>query len=415
MTKTPYSVTNGRRCFLCFVFLWGMKTFVLMIVLMLLSACGLEQMGVGTHSGEDGIWRGPSYGKHMAGTCYAAGLDYPEGYDWRADPENGKVSCDLVLFADGVPVLKVPVGERNETSADKARHRIRSGCLYTDYTDGETTVFRKDGMEVARYAGAEEIMCMEVYDGKIHSLSRTKDSAGFVYRVDGELVLERSYATPYLHIDEHADSVRFFFSQEQRTASGDEMRYYHVADGIVRQVVVDSSISKVWDMRIIGGTIHMAVSFPDVSPVLIYGDKRETLDYISSQEVVSCTFCDSRRLCLNTRIRYSGDNLMTDILWFGGEEWVMYRITGTLSSVIVDNEGYAAVINSSAARSGLIFDGGKAFAMPEGYGVYSKDCMARRDSVLIVGLTSDGGKPPLIWKAGDPDTLRINGPVTCLQ
>ena len=117
-----------------------MKSNVFVIIAIMCVSCGLGQVDLGVHSGADGIWKGPSYGKHMAGTVYAVGIDYPDGYDWRADSENGKVRADLVLFADGRPVLRVPVGPEYETSSDESRHRIRDGYLFTDYTDGNTTV-----------------------------------------------------------------------------------------------------------------------------------------------------------------------------------------------------------------------------------------------------------------------------------
>ena len=183
-----------------------MKEFVLMIAVALLSACGLEQVGVGEHSSSDGIWRGPSYGKHYSGTVYAVALDYPDGYDWRADAQKGRVKCSMVMFADGVPVLKVPVGDVYEVSSDKSRHRLRDGCLYTDYTDGNTTVIKRDGEAVARFEGAEDILCMEVHDGRVHTLSRRAGGGGFLYRVDGTLVLERPDGTVYPHLDEYADS-----------------------------------------------------------------------------------------------------------------------------------------------------------------------------------------------------------------
>jgi cation-transporting ATPase E len=41
VTDTANSVTNDRICLVCFTFLWGMKRFVLMIAVTLLSACGV--------------------------------------------------------------------------------------------------------------------------------------------------------------------------------------------------------------------------------------------------------------------------------------------------------------------------------------------------------------------------------------
>ncbi len=388
---------------------------MLLLIILSFSSCGFGEIGIGVHTGSDGIWHGPSYGKNLSGTCYAVGLDYPDGYDWRADPEKGKIRCRLVMFADGTPVLRLPVGDDYEISSDTGRHRVRSGCLYTDYTDGNTTVIKKDGVEVSRYEGAEEILCMEVYGGRLHSLSRTVGGSGFRYRVDGQVVLERDDAVPFMHLDEHADSVRFCFSQMQKTASGKETRYYQVAAGRVRGIKLCDSISKVWDMRVIDGTIYVAASFPDKNPVLMYEGNTEHLKYLDRQNVVSCVFSDSDRVGLCVRCVYSGSNSMSDILWLGGNEWKMYRIGRTLSSFYVDEDGCNASINPVNGHDGLIFKGSRAYLMPDGYYVFSGDCMVCRDSVLYVGLSSGNGSRPVLWRNGLRDTLKINGPLTCLR
>jgi hypothetical protein len=106
---------------------------------------------------------------------------------------------------------------------------------------------------------------------------------------------------------------------------------------------------------------------------------------------------------------------MSDILWTGRNEWTMYRIGRTLSSVHVDGGGCNAAINPMPGRDGIIFKGKAAFAMPPGYGVCSKECMVCKDSILYAGLSSGGDGPPLIWKDGALDTLRINGPLTSLR
>ena len=86
VTKTPDSVTSRIRCFVYIAFLWDMKDFVLFMCFLFLCSCSLEQIGRGSRSDADGVWKGPSYGKHMSGTLYAVAVDYPDGYDWKADP-----------------------------------------------------------------------------------------------------------------------------------------------------------------------------------------------------------------------------------------------------------------------------------------------------------------------------------------
>ena len=401
--------------FFVLYFFAGMKSFVPVIFVLFLSACGLGQVEVGTHSAEDGIWYGPSYGRHMSGTVYAVGVDYPDGYDWRADAEKGKVKCALVMFADGIPVLRIPAGDIHEVSTDNSRCRIRNGCLYTDYTDGVTTVLKRDGKEYARYDGAEEIMCLEVFSEEVHSLSRQEGGTGFVYRVDGEIVLERADADVYPHLAEYDDSVRFCFSQECMTEEGAQLRHYQVARGTVKQVTGLNEVSKVWDMKVYEGRVVALASFPEKEPVLVYEDRQEHAWYLGRQDMVSCGFCSTRRLCVCVRCRYSDEGRMSDILWMGEDIWTVYQFGRTLSSVWADDDVCCAVINPADGHVGSICCGARSDDMPVGYSVCSRECMVRKDGTVHVGLSSGRDVPPLIWSDGEAREIDINGPLLCLR
>ena len=414
MTNVPVSVTNGSRLLLYFPFLWSMRNLVL-LTLLLLSSCGLKQIGEDVHSYSDGVWYGPSYGRYMSGTCHALALDYPKGYDWKTDPLNDDAGCGLVMLADGVPVLRLKTGPEYEVSRDLLRHRIVAGRLYSDYTDGTTTVIKEDGRERVRYDGAEEIVCLEVTGGSIHPLGRPEGGNGFVYRVDGEPVLTREQGILYPHLDVHEGSVSFCFSSGVAKENGYHVCHYRVTDGRVALVETADDIVKVWDMRVYAGDLHMAVSLPEESPVLVCGDRRESVGYFNSLDLVSCSFCDGDGLCLWTRFLHSGSNLMSDILWMGGDRWHMYRLGGTLTAVHVDGDVFGAVMNPASGRDGIIFDSTRACSMPQGYAISSRNVMARKDSVLHVGLSHTEGGSPVIWRPDGMDTLRINGPIICLQ
>ena len=391
-----------------------MKNFVLLIF-MLLSSCSLKQIGTDVHSYADGVWYGPSYGRYLSGTCHALALDYPKGHDWKSDPLNERLTCDMVMLADGVPVLRMKTGPEYEVSRDLLRHRIVSRRLYSDYTDGTTTFIKEDGKERVRYDGAEEVLYLVVVRDRVHSLSRPVESGGFVYRVDGEPVLSRPDGTLYPHMDACEGSVSFCFSTSVMKEDGLRECHYRVTDGRVSLVTVPEEVVKVWDMRVFSGDLHMAVSMPGESPVLVCGDRHESVGYFNSLDMVSCTFCDGDRMCLCARFLHSGSSLMSDILWLGGDQWHMYRLGSTLSSMYVDDEGCNAAINPSNGREGIIFDSTRACSMPEGYGVSSRNVMTRKDSVLHVGLSHAAGGNPVIWRPDRMDTLRINGPIICLQ
>lgn len=414
MTDVPVSVTSGSRYFSYYAFLWGMKKIVL-LMLLLLTSCGLKQVDMEIHSGSDGVWLGPSYGKHMSGTCYALGLDYPKGYDWKSGQLNEDMECDVVMFADGIPVLRIRTGDGYEVSTDILRHRIRDGKLYSDYTDGITTVIKEDGKELMRYEGAEEIICLETVDGRIHTIGKPPGGAGFSYRVDGDCLVRRDSATVYPHLDEHDGRVGFCFSSTVRDAGGSRQQHYCVTGGKVVRVEVGPEVTKVWDTRMVSGYPCMAVSRKEKAPVIIFGDGSESDSNMNITDMVSCSFCDSEPLCLCFRFGQLSPALMTDVLWMGDERLTIFGLGCTLSAVCVDEYGFSAVINPSDETDGEIYDSDDFHPMPEGYAVISRECIARKDDVLHVALSSTAGGPPVIWTPVGSDTLSINGPLFCLR
>ena len=393
-----------------------MKTFVQIVVVLLLSSCGLGQLEVGVHSDSDGIWYGPSYGKHMSGTVYTVGLDYPEGYDWRTDVDKGEVKCSLVMFADGVPVLKIPVGDRYEVSSDNARHRLRSGCIYTDYTDGKTTVIRKDGMEVVRFDGAEDIVDVEIHDGRLHSLGNPRGGNGFVYRIDGMVVVERESGSLLSGLSIYDDKVCFCFSRYTESSSGSVLNHYLSEDGKVSLVETGRDVEEVLDMGIYADGLYILARVEGVNaPVLVKGESRRSVNYFSTLDIVSCRFMDTEYMSVRVRYRHPGSDHMSDIVWTEAHGWKRFMRGGVITSLVNDDSGYHAVVYSSELQEAAVFSGNRRQNLDIGYHTYGENCLTVRDSMIYVGLTSRSGNDPVIWRHGVLDTLKLNGPVTCLR
>ena len=79
-------------------------------------ACGLSEVDSGNRTPVEDIWKNPAYRGDSTDPerkiCYVTGLHYPDGYGWKADPEKGAVKCSLVVFADGMPIMKIPAIKR---------------------------------------------------------------------------------------------------------------------------------------------------------------------------------------------------------------------------------------------------------------------------------------------------------------
>ena len=377
-----------------------------------LTACGMADLGQGFHSNSDGIWVGPNV-PDPSNVCYLTAVDYPPGYDWRSDPGDGSVKSNLMLFADGIPVLKIPVGKEYMVSSDQQRHRVLDGHLYTDYTDSVHTVVKKDGRLLYSYDCAETVDLMLVRKGKAHTLCTPLAGGGFRYRVDGQLMLERSTGQYYSQFTILGDTVCFFFSQKIMTEGGLKENTYCVKDGKVSKMDFGSDVSKVWDVTLRNGKVYAVVSYEDgTGPVLLNGDKKEIVNYFLSQNMMYCRFMDSERVCVNARCIYATSNYMSDFLWFEDAFWHLYRTAQPLSCIYVDDDSFNATINPEGSWLGLIFKGTRVHDMPEGYFVRGRNPMVKKDSLLMVGLTSKTGGPPLVWIDESLDTLDVNGYIT---
>ena len=175
----------------------------LIFTTLLLASCDLTEVG-GTQSSREDIWKNPTFSKDSTSRervrCFITGLDYPDGYDWRADPEKGVVKCSLVVFCDGIPVMKVPVGKEYEVSPDPDMHRIIDGDLYTDYSTSDETVIKKNGKELFRYGGREMILGMTVSKGSIYTLGQPRHGEGFTYRKEAGFRVSKAAIRSGFHI-----------------------------------------------------------------------------------------------------------------------------------------------------------------------------------------------------------------------
>lgn len=371
-------------------------------------ACGMTDVGESVHMNSDGIWIGTGV-PDPENACYVTAFDYPEGYDWKSDPEKGKVKCTLVLFAGTKPILKIPVGDACEMSSDPQRHRVIGGDLYSDFSDGVTTVVKKNGRELYRYDGAEVVEKMLLHKGRIHSLCRPVSGAGFSYRIDGQSVIGRADGTFYDHISVYRDTVSFFFRRPVTSAEGVTDGIYQVRAGTVEKVDI-GNVFKVWDIALFKGELCRIVSCAEKdAPVMMADGKSSSVEYFRNRTIVYCHFIDSETRCAILRCHHTGSNLMTDFYWTSAGEWDAYRFTQTFSCFHADDTGTYAVINPEDDMDGIIFYGRRANNMPKDCHVRNTGCMTVIGEVMYVGLTSDKGGNPVLWTNEKRDTLDVNG------
>ncbi len=238
----------------------GMKKLFLSGLVLAVVACGLEEVGKRPQGGKGDVWTKPGGAEGSADSdktiIYITAFDYPSGYDWRADTEKGTVKCSLVVYADGVPMMKVPVGDDYEVSSDSDMHRMKRGHLYTDYSTDSETIIKKDGKEMIRYAGREMICDLQVDNGDVYTLGHNRDGDGFAYRRNGEVVLSREKGRTFGRFYDGADScIRFAFVEPVEAVGKTLERYYVSVDGTVSQTAVREDVKQVWDIAFYSGEV----------------------------------------------------------------------------------------------------------------------------------------------------------------
>ena len=379
---------------------------------MAVASCGIVELGKVEKDVENGVWNGPPVELPSSATSitYVSALDYPEGYDWNQDEEKGSVKCSLVVFAGELPVLKVPVGDEYKVSPDPDMHRISDGHLYTDYSTEAETFFKKDGKPLFSYPGPEMITAFEEIDGAIHTIGHSRSGAGFSYRVNGEVVLQRPSGYSFERISYEDTTVTIAFSEPIQTAGAVVERYYVYRNGNVSQVAVRDDIKRVWDVTSHNGEICYLASLSGVSmPVIVSETKMTALSMPASQSLVSC-----RMIVFDTGLGVEG--ILTDgrniqvAIWGQDGKLRTFAKGMTLSAMCLsDTDIHCAMNSATSSGQGIIIRGNESIAMPPGFACLSRSAMDFSAGMLSVGLSSVAGGKPALWSDGTMTELNVNG------
>lgn len=380
-------------------------------------SCGLEEVGEGAHSNPEGIWTGQLPGPPGSEHCFVTVLEYPEAHDWRADPEPEEGRCSLAVYADCVPVKKIPAGKGTEIPLDPERHRLISGHVYTDFAAGGTTVIRKDGKELLRWEGEELVTDMICTDDTVHTVSVPVEGGGFCYRVNGRPVIRRDAGRCFGHMRFFRDTVAFGFCQPSRSSSALADDFYVCANGKVSKVDLPASVVKVWDMMVHEGETCIIVTEEGVrkGPMMLQGSREWQVNYMLFTEIASCRFTETDALCVDV-VCIHPDKRVTGLLCKAEMSWSLCEVGRTLSAYQVNDTGYYYVSNStSAGHDGKIFRNHMMYGIPGNYAVMGINPVAVKDGDMYIGFSSRSGDSPAVWKNGSLTSLKINGYITHLS
>jgi hypothetical protein len=396
------------------------RIFLFTAVMISLLGCEVSELGrdAEKNNAGGGVWGGMD-GSHGSASgvhkvCYMTAMDYQKGYDWRADEARETVKCSLVVYEDGTPVMKVPVGETYETSPDPDKHRIIGGHLYTDYITSAETVVKCDGHELFRYAGCEYICGMEVIDNDLYSLGQS--GGGFAFRRNGEVVLSRDRAALVGGLINDSDSLCFAFCEQIISSGAPIYRYYASVNGRVSQVAVREDIKTVWDILVGRDQVIYVASLVGVStPVLISDDSIVQMKFPPGISLVSCRIFKAGSSVGVEGICRLRNGVHCNMIWLDGNRLCTYIGKGNIAALEADGDGVFFVMNPPDRNTrGSIYRSGELSDMPAGYTVIGDDCVRVVDGILHVGMSSHDGNKPIVWKDGILDSLDINGYISAI-
>lgn len=397
-----------------------MKTYLLIMTGILAASCSLSEINPSQRPSRNDIWQNPSFGKDSSNvdktTCYMTAFDYPEGYEWKADTDNGNVKCSLIVFANDVPVMKIPVGKEYEVSSDPDMHRILGGHLYTDYSTDHETVIKKDGQELFRYDGREMILDMIIYGTDIFTLGCPRRGDGLILRKNGIAEFQKESASPIGKIQIVEDGISFAYREMIPAADRTLERYWIFQAGQARQVAVRDDIRKVWDIIQHEGDVCYLAGMTGIDqPVLVKGEKLSALDTPSGTDIITGRMFSAGGT-IATELIYTDSHVYYSCgIWIESKQHRLFNTGVIISGICTWDKGVYCILNSGDGNGGgTIFRCGETMNAPEGYTMMGNNPICVTDGILRIGLSSLTGGKPIIWKDGVISEIDINGYICTL-
>ena len=382
----------------------------------IVASCGLSEVGGAGHKGSGSVIWGDSPGNSSGGgnsivpVCYMTAADYAKGYDWRADEARETVKCSLVVYVDGIPAMKVPVGETHEICSDPDMHRVIDGHLYTDYASSGQTVIKKNGVFLFSYPGEERLCNMLSKGEDIYTLGESRTGTGFSFRKNGESIVSRENGSLIGSLKSSGDSLNFTFCEEIRNAGGRIMRYYSVYGSKVSQIALRDDIVCVWDaMQFQDEVIYLASLTGISQPVIVAGDNLTALNMPKEADMISCSMFHAGEKSGVEGLYKTSDGARYSAIWLNGKCVETFKGL-TISALCTDGGGVFCVLNPpSTSSSGIIYRAGEMYEIPQGYACIGSQSLAVVGGIMYVGLSSQIGENPLLWKDGQMVSLNVNG------
>ena len=381
-------------------------------------SCGISELDVQKKDDANGVWVGPSMdvSPSVRSVTYFSVFDYPDGYDWRSDPERGEIKCSLVVYKDEFPVLKVPVGNDYNVSPDPDMHRIIQGHLYTDFSTSSQTIIKRDGKPLFSYPESEMICDLAVNGENVHTIGHSRSGQGFSYRINGEVVIERETGYTFERLTIEDSTISFAFAEPISSAEGTIERYYIMCNGKVSQVALRDDIKKVWDVAHYKGQVYYLATLTGVAaPVIVSEQGKSALTMPSSMSLVSCRMnLTSDGICVEGVL--SDKKQVQCVLWGTNRQYQLFPKGMIFSALCLGDDGVHCTMNpTTGTAAGLIYRAGETITLPSGYSCRSRSAMDFASGMLTVGLSSSAEGRAALWVDGQIKSLDANGYISVVE
>lgn len=338
--------------------------------------------------------------------CWS-GVEYPDGYNWKEDPDYGNVDCNIFLDIDGKRVLEIPVGSESMVSSDPLRHRLIDGHIYTDFVVGDSTVIKKDGVELFRFPGAETEMDIIVKDSAVYTLGRNVAGKGFAFRKNGVEVFRKT--SSFILHGLHYDTGHLYFSYYDQLGVDSSQkpicRYYSVCDAKEELVGGPDDYQEITDILMMGGIRYMIAKVAGTSPhVLFADDSPSILEMMGAKYSRGCSLYNGGTdLYITGQVAYGGymGDEYVSAIWKGPE---IHKILGEglRITAVKASEGRICYITSRVSQTdGNRINWDDSTYVATGFSCLSQEAILIHQGKVTVALNHKEKSLPYIW---DSDT-----------
>lgn len=359
---------------------------------------------------------------------YVTAIEFDESYWWQRDTAGDAEPFRLSVYKNGRRTISIQGGPGTNFSRDPDMHRFIDGHLYSDYSSNSGTVVSRDGQELFRYEGREMIYGLLVEEDTVYTLGQSRGGKGLSLRRNGEMIYSNddgiilgdnfNTCSRSGALYRTGGSLCFCYYTSRTVTYEDPLNIYVVRDGKPSELKLATAISKIYDMRVINGKIHLAASTDGSGrPILLFANDEITSFSLSGIYLISnCKILwHESDIFLKTDFSFDKWSHTYTILWDTNRYEYGPGTKDRTLAFYLNDVGYAYVSKETETGNimlGNVADGenGRVFNAGDRYQLMNAECAALCGESFYAGLSPyEKNGRPLLVKNSVSTPLDING------